>query len=85
MVIVKLAFQGGGASQWIEAHALTGTRENKRGEMGILLDFWWAMWKERNRIVFENKDRSPQQLVYFLKDEITLHLAVLRQSRHPHD
>jgi hypothetical protein len=53
--------------------------------MGILLDFWWAIWKERNRIVFENKDRSPQQLVYFLKDEITLHLAVLRQSRHPHD
>jgi hypothetical protein len=84
---ISLSGGGGGASQGIEAPPFKGkgTRENKRGEMGILLDFWWAIWKERNRIVFENKDRSPQQLVYFLKDEITLHLAVLRQSRHPHD
>jgi hypothetical protein len=52
-------------------------KKDKRRKLGILYDFWWAIWKERNRRIFDNIDRSPNQLTSLLKDDIILHLSVM--------
>lgn len=37
----------------------SGSQAHKRRKIGILFSFWWEMWKERNRRVFEGSERSP--------------------------
>jgi hypothetical protein len=68
----------GGPAQWAETLISTGTKKiYRRRKLGILFYFWWAIWKESNTRIFDNRDRSPNQLISLLKDEITLHLSVL--------
>jgi hypothetical protein len=66
-----------GPAIWAETLNSTGTKRDKRRKLGILYDFWWAIWKERNRRNFDNIDRSPSQLTSLLKDDIVLHLSVM--------
>lgn len=37
----------------------SGSQTEKRRKMGVLFSFWWELWKERNRRIFDNNDRSP--------------------------
>jgi hypothetical protein len=37
---------------------------------GILIYFWWNIWRERNRRVFQQKFLSPRQVVMLCKDDI---------------
>jgi hypothetical protein len=36
------------------------------------------IWKERNRRIFENKERSAQQLAQLINDEVNLQLSVFQ-------
>jgi hypothetical protein len=45
----------------------------KRKNLGILAMFWWTICKERNRRIFDHKERSPLVIV-----ELTVDLV--RQS-----
>jgi hypothetical protein len=47
-------------------------KELKKERAGVLINFWWSMWKERNLRTFENKENSAQQLAAKIVDSIKL-------------
>jgi hypothetical protein len=42
----------GGPQQWLQFIRRTGSSKEKRIKLGIVLTFWWQIWKERNRRIF---------------------------------
>jgi hypothetical protein len=48
----------GGPLQWQHYLRRTGPKELKKERAGVLINFWWSMWKERNLRTFENKENS---------------------------
>jgi hypothetical protein len=61
------------SSDWIMYFLKFGKKKKK---LDILFTFWWMIWKERNRIIFENSHLSAEQLARMAKEEIQLHLSV---------
>jgi hypothetical protein len=53
----------------------TGSRKEKRKNLGILFTFWWLLWKERNQITFDHKETSASCLASMICDTIRLHLV----------
>jgi hypothetical protein len=47
---------------WIQQIASSGTTRQKRKNLDIMFTFWWMVWKERNRRIFEQEELSPQAL-----------------------
>jgi hypothetical protein len=47
--------QADGPCQWVRRLLQGGSTKEKKRRLGILFTFWWAIWKERNRRVFESK------------------------------
>jgi len=37
---------------------------------GIMIYFWWNVWKERNRRIFQNKSLQPRQVALLCKEEV---------------
>jgi len=37
---------------------------------GIMIYFWWNLWKERNRRTFQNKSLQPSQVALLCKEDI---------------
>jgi len=37
---------------------------------GIMIYFWWNMWKERNRRTFQQQSLQPRQVTLLCKDDI---------------
>lgn len=48
-----IPFQKGTISQWLGAITVTGSKQQQRYNAGVILFFWWHLWKERNRRIFE--------------------------------
>jgi hypothetical protein len=67
----------GGLIQWVNHLVSGGTKKEKKKRLGILFTFWWMIWKERNRRIFDDKHISAFQLASLAIDEINLQLAVL--------
>jgi hypothetical protein len=61
----------GGPLEWVNFLLFTGSKKMKRMKIGILFNFWWQLWKERNRCIFEDKHQSPLQVLSLLKDQIS--------------
>jgi hypothetical protein len=47
-----------------------GTPKIKRKKHRLLFFFWWQVWKERNRRIFDARELSVPQLSWLLKDQI---------------
>jgi hypothetical protein len=47
-----------------------GASKEKKKRLGILFTMWWAIWKERNRRVFESKEMSAYQLSCWILNEL---------------
>jgi hypothetical protein len=62
--------QQGGARQWVNVLLKTGTSGNKKDSLGILFMFWWNLWKERNRCIFDQEEKSALQTARLILDEI---------------
>jgi 6-phosphogluconolactonase (cycloisomerase 2 family) len=50
----------------------TTSRSERRKKLGILFYFWWQVWKERNKRVFDGKESSFQHLAAWTQDEIQM-------------
>jgi hypothetical protein len=59
----------------IGSNTLNQGKKEKKRKLGILFTFWWMIWKERNRRIFEDSHLSAQQLARMARDEIQLHLT----------
>jgi hypothetical protein len=57
---------------WVNHFASSGTKQIRKVNMGILITFWWHLWKERNRRIFDNIEQSAPQLACTIQDELSL-------------
>jgi hypothetical protein len=64
-------------ADWIRALSSSGTLKERKAKMGILFMFWWAIWKERNRRIFDNKELSAIQLADLIVEEISAYTLAL--------
>ena len=46
-------------------------KNQRRRIDGIIIYFWWNIWKERNRRTFQQKSLSPRQVASLCKDDIS--------------
>jgi hypothetical protein len=47
-------------------------KERKTFFDGLVLYFWWNIWKERNRRTFQQTAKSPTEVAYLIKDDVNL-------------
>lgn len=74
----------GNISVAIDAITRTGSKTLKRKLLGILFSFWWQVWKERNRRIFDHNEQSFKQFAQLTKEAIqnlTLAEHLLRTRR----
>jgi hypothetical protein len=51
-------------------------KDQRRAFNGIIIYFWWNVWKERNRRTFQNKTMRPGQVALLCKEDLEqYHLA----------
>jgi hypothetical protein len=44
-------------------------KPNKRSFDGLIIYFWWNIWKERNRRTFENKSLQAREVAFLCKED----------------
>jgi len=44
---------------------------------GLVIYFWWEVWLERNRRIFQNINKTEQQVASFTKDDVDLQGLVI--------
>jgi hypothetical protein len=62
----------GGPSDWMRVMSNSGSKKEKLCKVGILFTFWWMIWKERNRRIFENSELSTPCLALLIIETIRL-------------
>jgi hypothetical protein len=40
---------------------------------GIIITFWWLIWKERNKRILEDKEMSAQELANLIQESVNVH------------
>jgi hypothetical protein len=55
-------FCANGTMSWFQQIAATGSKRLQRKRAGVVFLFWWHVWKERNRRIFEGKESSFLQV-----------------------
>jgi hypothetical protein len=63
----------GNTVRWVREITRSGSRREKKLKLGILITFWWMVWKERNRNFFEVEELSAQALAGLIQDTINFH------------
>jgi hypothetical protein len=58
--------QQGRPKDWVAKIQRSGPRSDKKNRLGILFTFWWGLWKERNRRIFDQEAKSPQEVSQFI-------------------
>jgi hypothetical protein len=48
-----------GPVQWVRQILSSSQKNERRKKVGWLFMFWWHIWKERNRKIFDNKEIRP--------------------------
>jgi hypothetical protein len=66
----------GGPQQWLNFIRRSSSKKDKRIKLGIVLTFWWQIWKERNHRIFEGKEMSANSLAMLTREELNLYSSV---------
>jgi hypothetical protein len=57
-------------------------REHKGAFDGLVLHFWWNIWKERNQHTFQQVAKLPLDVAYLIKEDIQLLQSARRTGTH---
>jgi hypothetical protein len=66
--------------EWVRELLNASARKESRAKLGILFYFWWHVWRERNRRVFDGIECSVPQLTSSLQDVIAFYAAASGHS-----
>jgi hypothetical protein len=75
--LVVLPFQKGGVLEWLQAVCRVPGKKQQRKMAGVILFYWWNLWKEHNHHVFDQKEMSFLQVVNLIKQDINLFIRAL--------
>jgi hypothetical protein len=57
-------------------------KSQRRNFDGIMIYYWWNLWKERNKRTFQHRSMQATQVAMLCKDDITqFHLAMQEPVR----
>jgi hypothetical protein len=59
-----------GAQQWLLLMQRAGSKVLKKRNSGIIISFWWMIWKERNKRVFDHSECSVPRLSMLIEEYI---------------
>jgi hypothetical protein len=59
-------------ADWFEHHVVPSSVGDSRKVAGILLYFWWNVWKERNKYIFDSVQNSELHVACTAKDDIDI-------------
>jgi hypothetical protein len=62
----------GGTGDWVQKLLSSGSKSEKRRNLGILFMTWWEIWNERNRRIFDLKLTSATQVSAFAIDRVRM-------------
>ena len=51
------------------------SKEQKPTFDGLMIYFWWNIWKERNRRFFQQESKEVVDVTYLIKEDFHLHQA----------
>jgi hypothetical protein len=57
---------------WVNHFANKGNKQARKIKLGILVLFWWHLWKERNRRIFDSKEQSLLEMADAIQSEIDM-------------
>lgn len=60
-------------------------REHKASFDGLIIHFWWNIWKERNWQTFQQVMKPPLDIAYLIKEDINLFQVARSAERTPHE
>ncbi|KAJ1260431.1 hypothetical protein BS78_10G231700 [Paspalum vaginatum] len=66
--------QGSVYGWWKRLRRMVTTQERRLFD-GLVIYFWWELWKERNRRSFQNVERSVLAVTSFVKEDLNLRRA----------
>jgi hypothetical protein len=69
-------FQKGDVSSWISAISRIPSKQQQRVTARVILFFWWFIWKEMNKRVFDNSECSFLQVSDLIKKAIAYYRVV---------
>jgi hypothetical protein len=69
----------GGPLEWVY-HLATDSSSSRRKRLGLVFFIWWNLCEERNRRIFETKEKSIPQLATLVLEEITNFSRALSSS-----
>jgi hypothetical protein len=64
-------FQKGNVQGWLAACGEAGSKQQQLETAGIVCFFWWHIWKEQNRWIFEHQECSLLQVVQLIREAIS--------------
>ena len=45
-------------------------KESKSFFDGLIIYFWWNIWKERNKRTFRQEQKTVTEITYLIKDDV---------------
>jgi hypothetical protein len=68
-----IPFHKGDIANWLNLIGRAGTRKQQKEYAGFVFFFWWFIWKERNQIIFEQKECSFVQVAGKILDALQVY------------
>lgn len=53
----------------VEKRPIKGSKRRRSTFDGLMISFWWNIWKERNKRIFNNETKTFEQVAYLIKEE----------------
>lgn len=58
--------------EWVTHILQSGSKKEKREKLGILFAFWWNVWKEPNRRIFNNYEHWINHVARNINEDLAL-------------